>query len=309
MIVFGPPRPSRPVREKDERIGLIGTAYTGKPFNEEFFIMDYADPSFVVRLERYWTELKELLASIRKFGSLQERFSWLTPQIMSNDYAVAKLLQDIAMEVERRWFGNLNAESRTKMLRHIYSNYRADEARATVLQYKHLYETFLEESKLKVDSDRIRDAVRSHIFESITDGAVDYARRGFFAVGKWLFEECLHQDLPMNDLDTAICHHNLAVFEFLNDEFHEMIENLQASLTFWRANSLQLRDGIDEGYMSAAYRQLGVTDKSSIDLFCYASWHYERLENINVEGVSPYLLLNLETNKSASNRELDISSC
>jgi hypothetical protein len=66
----------------------------------------------------------------------------------------------------------------------------------------------------------------------------------------------------MSDLDRAVCNHNLAVFEFLNDEFHEMVVNLQASLEYWRAKNLELRGGIDEGYMGVAYRELGDIDKS-----------------------------------------------
>ncbi len=259
-IVIGPPRPSRPVRDRDDRIRLLASAYTSKHFDEWFFSMDYADPLFVKRLERYWTDLKEILASIRKFELLREEFSWLVAQIASCDYVVAVLLQDTSTEVERRWFGNLNADSRKRMLSHLKLVYTPQEAMTTIRQYKHWLDASAEENNGRAGTDQTSDPLQSHIFEFITDGAVDYARRGDSRVGKWLFDETIRQGVPMNDRDTATCHHNLAVFEFLNEDFGPMVNNLHVSLEHWKASGSELRAGIDYGYMGAAYRELGLTD-------------------------------------------------
>lgn len=261
-IVLGPFRPSRPIRENDERMHLIGTTYLRKSFDEEFFMMDYADSLFVFRLEKYWADLKEIVVSIQKSEFVQEKFDWLLSQIVSNDYAVAKFLQDISTEVERRWFGNLTAESRTKMVSRACQNYTPSEAKTTIQQYKHLCETLTMDSESEV-SVKTANAVRKNVFEFITNGALDYARHGFVEVGKWLFEEAIRQKLPMNELDTATCHHNLAVFDFLNNEFTGMFDNLQMSLEYWKANNSDLRIGIDEGYRGVAYRQLGNVNKAT----------------------------------------------
>lgn len=267
-IVWGPPRPTKPIAEKDDRIRLMKTNYSSKSIRDISFLSpDMVDPSYLELFHAYWTSVLRLLPAIRSRGLLRKQSIWVLERFIAGDYVAHVLFQDFMEEVYRQWFeGSLGGPAKVQLLDPVsWPQYSAEDAAKAIEQYHSLL------SALEAQRDPAQQIGKSDlehiILDEISIGAVGQMQRAVdqrqrptaMRIGRWLFDECLRQELFATEPARSACEHNLAVAMLLDGDSSKASLTLAPAIEYWQRTGDTIRLIIDSVLrdMTAGETQLG----------------------------------------------------
>ena len=242
LIVWGPPRPTRPIAENDDRIRLIATNYSQKGWNQSFSFSDLADPFYLRLFEKYWRTTLQLVPALRALGPMRKDSYWIFDRFVAGDYVAHIFFQNVMDETIARWFEeSLRANAKfsigdfTSAI--FWPRYTAGHARKTIERYRELHSAF-EEQRTSRHADDDSEVL---ILDQLASGALSYLKRGNPKVGVWLFDECLSQDLFRGEHANSVCAHNLAFSLVLTGDYKRIPALLAPAIAYWRHNQNLVR--------------------------------------------------------------------
>lgn len=247
-IVWGPPRPTRPISENDDRIRLIETNYSQKGWNQSFSFSDLADPFYLELFEKYWRTTLQLVPALRALGPMRKDAYWILDRFATGDYVGHVFFQNVMDETIARWFEeSLKAKAKFSIgdfTNAIYwPKYTAEHARKAIERYRVLRLAFDAQGTSRSASDDSEVL----ILDQISSGALSYLKRGNPKVAVWLFEECLSQDLFRGEHANAVCSHNLAFSLVLTGDYRRVPTLLAPAIEHWRHSQNLVRFVTESG--------------------------------------------------------------
>lgn len=233
-IVWGPPRPTRPIAEDDDRIRLIETNYSQKGWNQSFSFSDLADPFYLGLFEKYWGTTLQLVSALRALGPMRKDSYWIFDRFAAGDYVAHVLFQNVMDETITRWWEeSLKAKAKLSVADFAsviyWPKYTAEYARKAIERYRALRSAFDAQGTSR---STIYDS-EVPILDQISSGALSYLKRGIPEVAGWLFEESLRQDLFRGECANSVCSHNLAFSLILTDDYKRVPALLAPAIDHW----------------------------------------------------------------------------
>ncbi len=255
LIVLGPPRPTKPIAEDDERVRLMQTTYSQKTWNQSFFPSDLVDPNYLELFERYWKSVMRLLPAVRSKGFLRKDTIWVLDRFAAGDFAAHVLFQDVTDEVYRQWFeSSLGSKAKADMLNPLsWPSYTPEDAGRAVECYSSLLSAFRGQRDPVLGTGGAPP--EEVVLEEIALGTLSYMQRPDGAkVGVWTFDECLSQGLFKGEIADAACRHNLAVSLLIVGDFSRISSSLPPAVEVWKRRGDALRAAIDEALVALTAR-------------------------------------------------------
>ena len=248
LIVWGPPRPTRPIAENDDRIRLIATNYSQKGWNQSFSFSDLADPFYLGLFEKYWRTTLQLVPALHALGPMRKDSYWIFDRFAAGDYVAHVFFQNVMDETIARWWEeSLKARAKFSIADFtsaiFWPKYTAGHARKTIERFRELRSAFDGQRA----SRRAGNDSEVLILDQLASGALTYMKRGNLKVGMWLFEECLSQDLFRGEYANSVCSHNLASSLILTGDYKRVPTLLATAIDCWRHTQNLARFVTDSG--------------------------------------------------------------
>ena len=250
LIVWGPPKPTRPIVEDDERIRLIETNYSQKGWNQSFFFCDLVDPFYLLLFEKYWRTTMQLIPALLASGPLKKDSYWILDRFIAGDYVAHIFFQNVSDEAYIRWFEeSLQSKAQFSIADFTsaihWPKYTADDAKKVIERYRTIRSAF-DERRTSKDPNHDPEAL---ILDQIASGALSHFQLGDPKVGVWLFDECLSQDLFRGEYANSTCSHNLAFSLFMAGDYGRIPALLTTAIDHWR-RSQNLARFVTDGSLS-----------------------------------------------------------